>query len=222
MEKEFEKEKKLRLAYLYMRRGELRKAWDLCDKLVKDYGEDGEVLEMMGDVKFLEKDYVEAAIIYRKALELAPGAKNLEGKLAMARKRAEEEDRRAPEYVPPLERITDATTLHLPENIEAMLCYLFHIFYLGWLASLLIFFLEKKSLYVRFHALQSFLLGICVAVITVVFYALSKITSYAVGLFWIFQLLVLVIWAIALFNSVKGEEFKLPIIGDLAERWVGD
>lgn len=54
----------------------------------------------------------------------------------------------------------------LEANVLAVLCYLSAailgwipgIRYVAWLAPLVVFFLEKKSAFVKFHAMQSFLL----------------------------------------------------------------
>ncbi|MFY9853528.1 MAG: hypothetical protein WAK26_06585 [Terracidiphilus sp.] len=73
----------------------------------------------------------------------------------------------------------------------------------------------NKNSYVRFHSWQSIFLGI-------VFFAVSIVLSVVPIVGWIIMpfidLVLLVIWVYVLIKALNGERFKLPLIGDLAEK----
>src|SRR6185369_15741190 len=118
----------------------------------------------------------------------------------------------------------------LDENIAALLSYVF-----GWLSGLIFFLMEKDSRLVRFHAMQSILLSVAAIVILVAFWIVAGIlgivVSYISGvlsfLLWIVTMLVggvlgLAIVAgavICLVKAFQGQYFKLPFIGNMAEKF---
>ena len=73
----------------------------------------------------------------------------------------------------------------------------------------------NKNSYVRFHSWQSIFLGI-------VFFAVSIVLSVIPIVGWIIMpfidLFLLVIWVYVLIKALNGQRFKLPLIGDLAEK----
>lgn len=112
-----------------------------------------------------------------------------------------------------------------------------------WIVGLIFFFIEKENRFVRFHAMQSILFGISNTVImgllvvlgivlTFVFSiggalvggVLGMIVHLLVWLVWlIFWLIVLLFFVGLVFAAVKayqGKIFKLPIIGNMAEKIV--
>jgi len=100
------------------------------------------------------------------------------------------------------------TALGLEENVEAALCYL------GLLITGLIFyFIDDKNKMIRFHAMQSILVFLPL-------FILSLIGWYF--LWWIsllFGVLTLVLWLILMIKAFQGQKMKLPIVGDLAEKY---
>jgi uncharacterized membrane protein len=124
----------------------------------------------------------------------------------------------------------------LDPKIAAALSYI-------WIVGLVFFFIEKDNRFVRFHALQSIIFGIANIVIMGVLAVLAVILTFAFGiggaivggalgslvsllvwLVWlIFWLLGLVFLIALIFTAVKayqGQKFKLPIIGNMAEKIV--
>ena len=124
----------------------------------------------------------------------------------------------------------------LDPKIAAALSYI-------WIVGLIFFFIEKENRFVRFHALQSIIFGIANIVIMGVLAVLAVILTFAFGiggaivggalgslvsllvwLVWlIFWLLGLVFLIALIFTAVKayqGQKFKLPIIGNMAEKIV--
>jgi len=76
----------------------------------------------------------------------------------------------------------------------------------------------SKNSYIRFHAWQSIFLGIAA-------FAIQVVLSVIPVIGWILIPFVLigflVLWIIVLLKALKGQRFKLPFIGDLAEKQAG-
>ena len=118
----------------------------------------------------------------------------------------------------------------LDENLAALLSYVF-----GWISGLIFFLMEKDSRLVRFHAMQSILLGAAAIVIFVVFWIVAVVSSLVVGyisgilggIVWIVMMLVggargigiFVAAIISLIKAYQGQYFKLPVIGNYAEKF---
>jgi uncharacterized membrane protein len=94
-------------------------------------------------------------------------------------------------------------------NTAAALSYV-----LGLITGLY-FYLTNKDKYVRFHAMQSIVLSIVLMVI-------SYIIGYLPGIGYMLSPLVnLAALALVIFLIIKayhGEKFKVPVIGDFAEK----
>lgn len=105
-----------------------------------------------------------------------------------------------------MENITGKSSTGLDENIAGLLCYL-----VGLFSGLVFFLIEKQSRFVRFHALQSL---ITFGVLFVLYIVLS--------FSWILTLLLgaaqFVLWAFMMYKAYQGEMFKLPVVGDIAEK----
>ncbi|MGB9758813.1 MAG: DUF4870 domain-containing protein [Thermoproteota archaeon] len=102
------------------------------------------------------------------------------------------------------------TSLGLDENLEAALSYV-----LGWVTGLIFFLLEKDDKFVRFHALQSLITFLAFHVIAIFFGVIPLIG-------WAFRSLIsiagIVVWIVCIIKAYQGEKFKLPIVGDIAEK----
>ena len=103
----------------------------------------------------------------------------------------------------------EKTSTGLQENVAGLLCYL------GWWVTGLVFILiEKENKVVRFHAAQSI----------IVFGAIT--IAYAI-LFWIpvvpilIWILSVVLWIVLMVKAYQGVVFKLPVSGNMAEKWTG-
>lgn len=102
------------------------------------------------------------------------------------------------------------TSMGMAPNLEAALSYL-----LGVITGIIFYVLEKENKFVRFHAMQSILfcgawivINIILAIIPVVGWMMAGIVN-VVGM---------VLWLIVLFKAFSGDQFKIPVIGDLAEK----
>ena len=105
------------------------------------------------------------------------------------------------------------TSMNLEENIASMLCYI------GvWVTGLIFFLLEKENKTVKFHAMQSLLTFIGVFVVYFVIFFLTWFVPFMWWLSMLFGLLVFILWIILVIKAYQGGKFKLPIIGDIAEK----
>ena len=107
---------------------------------------------------------------------------------------------------------TEKSSTGLEANLAGALTYV-----LGPITGILFLVLEKESKFVRFHAMQSTITFVALFVISLV---LGMIPILGWLMLLPFQLLVLVLWIFLMFKAFKGEKYKLPTIGDLAERQV--
>jgi uncharacterized membrane protein len=130
---------------------------------------------------------------------------------------------------PPVQ--TGKSSTGLDENVAALIAYIF-----GWLSGLILLLMEKDSRLVRFHAMQSILLNVLVAVIGFVLWIvtfifvliasqmggfLGTIVGLLATLIWIvFCVGLLIAWVMCLIKAYQGQFFKLPLIGNFAEKFV--
>lgn len=106
---------------------------------------------------------------------------------------------------------TTKTALGIEENIAGLLCYV-----LGFITGIVFLVLEKENKFVRFHAMQS--LATFVAL-----YAISFVVGMIpiIGILSILiNILGLILWLLLMYKAFKGERFKLPIVGDFAEKQI--
>ncbi|WP_280771159.1 DUF4870 domain-containing protein [Salipaludibacillus daqingensis] len=97
----------------------------------------------------------------------------------------------------------------LDENLGGLLAYL-----ATFVTGIIFIIIEKENDFIRFHAMQSIFL-----------FGGLLILNIAIGMIpfigWIFNLLFapifFVLWIVAMYKAYKGERYKFPIVGDLAE-----
>ena len=116
------------------------------------------------------------------------------------------------------------TSMGMDANVAAGLSYLFSL-----IGGLIFYFGEKQNRFVRFHAMQSILfnafliiLFIVVSVLETVFAATVVLAPVALVLgcltFFV-AIAALVVWIVLMVYAFQGKYFKLPVIGDYAERY---
>lgn len=132
---------------------------------------------------------------------------------------------------------TPQTSTGMDPKVAAAISYI-------WIVGLIFFFLEKENRFVRFHAMQSILFGIAnsvimmvlaiVATILTVVFTIGAAASGSSGIASLISLFVWLIWLIfwlvgmlcfvglilAAVKAYQGHMFKLPIIGNMAEKIV--
>ena len=103
----------------------------------------------------------------------------------------------------------EKTSMGLDENVAGLLCYV-----LCWVRGLAIFLLETENKFVRFHAMQS-----------IVVFGILTILGLAFGwvpvLGWIIWILSVILWIVLMVKAYQGIKYKLPWVGDFAEKRAG-
>ena len=118
----------------------------------------------------------------------------------------------------------------LDENVAALLSYV-----LNWVSGLVFFLIEKNSRLVRFHAMQSILLfGVFFIgefAIWIVSFILGLIVSQISGLLgtlvwgvlslvgFVLFIAAVIGWVICMIKAYQSQFFKLPFIGNFAEKF---
>ncbi|HET8854198.1 MAG TPA: DUF4870 domain-containing protein [Ktedonobacteraceae bacterium] len=103
------------------------------------------------------------------------------------------------------------TSMGMQPNVAAALSYL------TFVAGLIIFFLlEKQNRFVRFNAMQSILFFLPLTILLFIFGYIPLIGGI---LYWLVWLVGFVGWIVLTINAFQGKYFKLPYIGDYAEKY---
>ena len=102
------------------------------------------------------------------------------------------------------------TSSGMDQNLAGLLCYA-----AGWITGLIFFLIEKENRYVRFHAMQSL---ITFGGLTALFFVLTFIPFIGWVLLPFLGLAQLVLWILLMVKAYQGQLFKLPVIGDMAEK----
>jgi uncharacterized membrane protein len=130
---------------------------------------------------------------------------------------------------PPPSQIAKSST-GLDENLAALLSYLLQL-----VGGIVFFAIEKSSRLVRFHAMQSILLnaGAIVTFIAlwilwiIIAIILSQISEVLVGLvsvvlgllFFVVGIGFFIGWVLCMIKAFQGQYFKLPLIGNFADKF---
>jgi uncharacterized membrane protein len=133
-----------------------------------------------------------------------------------------------PTVQPPVQMAKSSTGLD--ENVAALLSYI-----LNWVSGLVFFLIEKDSRLVRFHAMQSILLTVVVAVLFIVIWVawivmaivgtqlpgiIGGLINIVFVLLWlVFWLGALIAFVLSMVKAYQRQYFKLPIIGNFAEKF---
>lgn len=96
----------------------------------------------------------------------------------------------------------------LEENVAGFLCYL------AWFITGIVFLVvEKKSSFVKFHAMQSTITFLSLFVIMGIL-SFIPILNLLIIPIWI---LGLILWLILMVKALQGQKYALPIVGKMAE-----
>ena len=114
----------------------------------------------------------------------------------------------------------------LSENLAGALAY-FTI-----LPAILFLFVEpyRKNIFVRFHALQCFLytaaivlLGVALRLTDYVLFVIPVLGPLLVVVIdAVAALAAILLWCVLVAKAWRGETFKIPLLGDFAERYAGE
>lgn len=101
----------------------------------------------------------------------------------------------------------------LDPKVSSLLAYL-----LGIVGGI-VFYAISKDGYVRFHSMQSILLSVAMAVVYVGLMILSFVIPFFLVLGWLVGLGFFALWILLMIKAYQGERFKLPLIGQMAEKY---
>jgi uncharacterized membrane protein len=96
------------------------------------------------------------------------------------------------------------------ENLLGAVAYL-----LGFITGIVLLLVEKKSSYVRFHAMQSTILfgGLFVINLALGF---IPFLGWLVGL--LLSIAAFILWLVLMWKAFSGVKYKVPFVGNLAEK----
>jgi uncharacterized membrane protein len=120
-----------------------------------------------------------------------------------------------------------ATSAGMQNNVAGALAYL-----VGIITGIIFVVIEpyNKIRFVRFHAFQSIFFSVACIVISIVLGIVSGVMLSVGGwgmwsvLSWLFllvRLAMFLVWLLLMYKAYNNEEYKLPIIGDLAAKQAG-
>lgn len=127
------------------------------------------------------------------------------------------------------------TALGLDANVGALICYLGNVIcLLGLIYSIIVVATDKVNRLTRFHAFQSIFLTVALVVIQVPLYIIMFVGVFvdaAIGLplitgligllMGIVGLAALVFVILAAIKGYGGEFYKIPLVGNFAEKYAG-
>ena len=105
------------------------------------------------------------------------------------------------------------TETGIKENVAGLLCYI-----LGWVTGIVFLIIEPKNKFVRFHAFQSIVVFGAYFIVIMIFTWIPFIGWIIAILLWI---LWFIFWILLMYKAYQGEKYKIPIAGDMAEKWAG-
>jgi uncharacterized membrane protein len=113
----------------------------------------------------------------------------------------------------------------LADNLAGALAYV-----LGPISAIFFLVVEKQSRFVRFHAMQSLLVGVALIILNFALNILNAILVripligwlFALGLVMVVALASLVLWLALMYAAYRGQEWELPVIGREARKLLDD
>jgi uncharacterized membrane protein len=105
------------------------------------------------------------------------------------------------------------TSVGLEENVAGLLCYV-----LGWVSGIVFLILEPKNNFVRYHAIQSIIVFGAISIAMAIFGWIPIAGTIINALLGI---LAFILWIILMLKAYRGNKYKLPVSGEMAEKWAG-
>ena len=106
---------------------------------------------------------------------------------------------------------TSRSSTGLSENVAGFFSYL-----LWFITGFVFYWEEKKSQFVRFHALQSIITFIPISIILWILHPVPGIRGLA-------RILAAMLWVFLMLRAYAGQTYKVPFVGSIAEdvtkRW---
>jgi uncharacterized membrane protein len=115
------------------------------------------------------------------------------------------------------------SSMTMDPKLAGLLAYV-----LGWLTGIIFYVVEKENRFVRFHAMQSILVFGGLTVIHIGLFIVQMILGVALrstslvllfsAISGILGLIGLVLWILLMIKAYQGVWYKLPMVGDMAEK----
>lgn len=135
-----------------------------------------------------------------------------------------------------MQNMSGKTALGLDNNVGALVCYIGNLVcFLGLIYSIIVIVQDKTNKLPRFHAFQSILLSVAPTLILIAYFILAGIgvaidSVLGVPLFSIIAMLLyfvllivflgmFVMMIIAAVKAFNGEIYKIPVIGNMADKY---
>ncbi len=127
-----------------------------------------------------------------------------------------------------MENPAGKTALGLDANVGSLLCYL-PVCAISLIYSIIVIVTDKTNKAVRFHAFQSLLLTAAYIVALVAVVAVGGVLVAATGsnmlgvlvslLYFVVIVGFLGLMVFGMIKGYQGGDYKLPVIGDMADKW---
>ncbi len=132
----------------------------------------------------------------------------------------------SPPAVPPVSYDTTTTNAApLAENVAGMLAYFTII------PAIVFLLIEpyNRNRFVRFHSFQCLFVAVALVVLNIalmivssIFHLVPVIGWFVAALLWpLYSLAVLAVWLLLVIKAYQHQIYKLPVVGDLAEKQAG-
>ncbi len=116
-----------------------------------------------------------------------------------------------------------STSTGVEPTVAAALSYI-----LGLITGIVFLVLEKDNRYVRFHAAQSIVVSIFIIIASIGVSMVSGVLAFIPIIGWAVVLLLtmglgagtFVLWLLLMWRAYQGEEWELPVAGELARKMV--
>lgn len=120
---------------------------------------------------------------------------------------------------------TSAAAAPLAENVAGMLAYFTII------PAIIFLLIEpyNRNRFVRFHSFQCLFVAVALVVVDIalviistIFHLVPVVGWFVAALMWpLYSLAILALWLLLVIKAYQHEIYKLPIVGDMAERQAG-
>ncbi|MFO7928383.1 MAG: DUF4870 domain-containing protein, partial [Candidatus Humimicrobiaceae bacterium] len=104
------------------------------------------------------------------------------------------------------------SSTNMDPNVAVLISHIGFVVGAGWLSGLIIYLLEKKNYFVKFHAMQSLIIGIA-EVIGYILASILTVVVIGIACYPIIWIAALVIRIIIVMKANQGELYKFPWIG---------
>lgn len=125
-----------------------------------------------------------------------------------------------------MQNMNGKTALGLDTNIGSMICYLNICLPIGLIYSIIVLVTDNTNKSPRFHAYQSllftgaiFIISVILSIVMGIFGVVTRSFGVSFGFNGLLSLLFVGFSVFLAFKAYQGDLFRLPVIGDLADKW---